>query len=83
MVNVARGMESVEEIVRQCAYKLGRMTMRSRTSSMDLKEIRRRIGCMIKIKLRVGPYGLGKSVPLKGSLFYVNNYATAALWPRN
>lgn len=83
LVNVSRGMEKIGETVRRCEYQLGRMTMRSRVNGRDLKEIRRRIRYMIKIKLRIGPYGLGKSVPLQGSLFYVNNYATAALWPRN
>ncbi len=70
---LTRGMEKIEEAIRICVYRLqGNMSIQTRASTKEMKEIQRRIRCIKAIKLSIGPYALKKDIALQGSFFYIN-----------
>ncbi len=76
-------MEKFEEAIRAGMFHLCKMNIQTGAHGKELREIRHRIRKLNAIKLSIGPYALEKDIALKGSFFYINNYATAALWPRD
>jgi len=81
---VSRGMGKFEDAIRTSMFQLcGKTSIRTLSYVNDLKDIRQRLRFLKSINLSIGPYWVQRDIAVQGSFFYVNNYATAALWPRD